>query len=109
MIITKDEMVTGSPLPGWSGRFFHSQHMTFAHWTIADGAHDLHEHRHDQEEVWNVVAGSIVLVIDGVEATVGPGGAAVVPPKVTHAVHVTGPAEVLVADHPVRGHLPGES
>jgi hypothetical protein len=32
------EMMNGSPLTGWTGRFFHSENMTFAHWEIAPDA-----------------------------------------------------------------------
>ena len=32
------------PRPGWSGRFFHSDHMTFAYYGIAPGA-DVHAGR----------------------------------------------------------------
>ena len=109
MFISNQDMVTGSPLPGWSGRFFHSENMTFAHWTVTAAADDLHEHHHEQEEVWNVVAGSIVLVIDGIEGTIEAGGAAVVPPNTPHSARVTGAAEVVVVDFPVREHLPGAS
>ena len=51
------DMLKGSPLAGWSGRFFHSEHMTFARWTIEADAADLHEHQHPYEEVWNIVGG----------------------------------------------------
>jgi hypothetical protein len=56
-------MLGGSPLAGWSGRFFHSENMTFGHWEIAEGAADLHEHEHPQEEVWNVVEGEILNLL----------------------------------------------
>ncbi len=36
--ITEKDMLHGSPLSGWTGRFFHSSNMTFARWTIDDGA-----------------------------------------------------------------------
>ena len=41
--IDASDMLHGAPLPGWSGRFFHSEHMTFAHWDVAVDAVDLHE------------------------------------------------------------------
>ena len=47
--VDEDEMLSGAPLPGWRGRFFHSEHMTFALWTIDEGAADLHEHHHDRK------------------------------------------------------------
>ena len=107
--VPEADMLSGSPLPGWTGRFFHSDNMTFARWTIVDGAADLHEHQHEQEEVWNVVAGSVALVVDGIEGIVESGGAAVVPPNTPHSVRVLGAAEVVVTDFPVRDQLPGVS
>jgi mannose-6-phosphate isomerase-like protein (cupin superfamily) len=101
------DMLQGSPLPGWEGRFFHSANMTFAHWDIADGAADLHEHHHEQEEVWNVVAGEIVLAVDGVEHTLRDGDAVVVPSDTPHAARPRGAARVIVADYPLRPNLPG--
>ncbi len=103
------DMLAGSPLPGWTGRFFHSDNMTFARWTVAEGAADLHEHHHEQEEVWNVVAGRVALVVEGVEGIVESGGAAIVPPNTLHSVRVLGPAEIVIADFPVREQLPGVS
>jgi mannose-6-phosphate isomerase-like protein (cupin superfamily) len=55
------------PRPGWRGRFFHSEHMTFACYDIAPGA-DVHAHEHPNEEVWHVVEGAIeptrAIVVD---------------------------------------------
>jgi len=101
------EMLHGSPLPGWTGRFFHSENMTFAHWDIAADAAPLHEHHHPQEEVWNIIDGQIALTIDGDERVLGVGSAATVPPDTTHSVRPVGACRVLVTDYPLRGQLPG--
>ena len=37
-------------LPGWHGRYFHSQNMTFAHYDFTCGS-SIHEHFHPEEEV----------------------------------------------------------
>ena len=105
--IAPTEMRHGSPLHGWSGRFFHSENMTFAHWDIAADAVDLHEHHHVEEEVWNIVEGEVVLSIGGESRTLGPGAAAVVPPNTPHAVKPMGACRVVVTDYPVRRRLPG--
>lgn len=106
-VIAAADMLRGSPLPGWSGRFFHSANMTFAHWDIAADAADLHEHAHEQEEVWHVVEGSLVLVLDREEHRLVAGDAAVVPPGVPHAVQVVGACRAVIADFPRRDDLPG--
>ena len=100
-------MVAGAPLPGWNGRFFHAEHMTFAHYDIEADAPALHEHHHEQEEVWNVLDGEIVLVVGGEEWTLRPGDAAVIPPATPHGARVVGRCRVVVADHPRRDTLPG--
>lgn len=106
-LISENDMLHGSPLPGWRGRFFHSTNMTFARWTISTDAQDLHEHHHEQEEIWNVVEGSIALTVDGIEMLVGSGDAAVIPPNTPHSARIVGPAEVVVTDFPLRHDLPG--
>jgi len=81
--------------------------MIFGYWDVAEGAADLHEHDHQQEEVWNVVDGEILLVVDGCERRLGPGDAAVVPPGTRHSARPVGAARAIVVDHPLRLQLPG--
>lgn len=109
VFLSETDMIQGSPLPGWRGRFFHSENMTFARWTISADADDLHEHQHEQEEVWNIVDGSVILIVAGSEKELVAGTAAVVPPNTPHSVRITGPAEIVVADYPLRHNLPGVS
>jgi mannose-6-phosphate isomerase-like protein (cupin superfamily) len=59
--------------------------MTFAYYEIAADAVPLHEHHHPQEEVWNVVQGSLAVTIDGEEQIAGSGCAAVVPADTRHS------------------------
>jgi mannose-6-phosphate isomerase-like protein (cupin superfamily) len=101
------DMLHGAPLPGWRGSFFHSANMTFALWDIAEGAADLHEHHHEQEEVWNIAEGEVIVIVAGEERRLGPGMAAVVPPNTPHSVKCIGPCRVVVTDFPVRDQLPG--
>ena len=101
------DMIHGAPLPGWSGRFFHSENMTFAHWDIAAGATDLHEHSHPQEEVWNVVEGEVVLVIDGVAPHARLGCRRGGPAPRSARRGVGGTCRAIVTDFPLRTELPG--
>jgi quercetin dioxygenase-like cupin family protein len=101
------DMLHGAPMAGWQGRFFHSANMTFAHWTIAEGAEPLHEHEHEQEEVWNVVEGEIWLTVDGTERCLSPGDVAVIPPHTRHSARAKTDCRALVTDFPLRHQLPG--
>lgn len=87
--------------PGWFGRIFSSPSMTFADWRFVAGA-EIHEHSHEQEEVWQVLEGELAVTIDGVTGIAGPGMAAIVPANTPHAVVARTDGRALVADHPSR-------
>jgi mannose-6-phosphate isomerase-like protein (cupin superfamily) len=95
------------PLPGWNGRFFHSEHMTFAYYDVDAGAVPIHEHHHPQEEVWHVVEGRLAITIAGQEHELGPGCAAVVPANARHSTRALTAARAIVVDYPVRDRVGG--
>ncbi len=88
-------------LPGWRGRYFHSVAMTFAHYEFARGS-TIHEHRHPEEEVYEVLEGVLEIIIDGVAFTARPGLVAVVPANALHFVRALTDGKVIVIDHPAR-------
>ena len=87
--------------PGWRGRVFHSQTMTFAHWDFEAGS-TIHEHVHEQEEVWHVLNGQLEVTIGGVAQVAGPGMIAIVPPQAPHSVRAISDGKAIVCDYPVR-------
>ena len=89
-------------LPGWHGRTFHSENMTFAYYEIDADAVPLHEHHHPQEEVWNVVEGRLAVTVDGVEHIAEPGCAAIVPADTPHSARALGAVRAIVVDYPLR-------
>jgi unsaturated pyranuronate lyase len=89
------------PLPGWTGRYFHSEQMTFGYYAVRAGA-SIHEHAHPNEEVWHVLEGELEVTIDGETRVAGPGMAAVVPANTPHAVTALSDGRSIVVDHPVR-------
>lgn len=89
------------PRPGWKGRFFHSDSMTFAYYAFDAGAW-IHEHSHPNEEVWNVIEGQLEVTLDGITQVVGPGSAAVVAPNTTHSVRALTSGATIVVDYPLR-------
>jgi quercetin dioxygenase-like cupin family protein len=88
-------------LPGWHGRYFHSAHMTFAHYDFKRGS-SIHEHFHDEEEVYEVIEGELEITVDGVPQIARPGLVAIVPANVRHAVKALSDGRVIVVDHPAR-------
>ena len=87
--------------PGWFGRFFHSPSMTFAHYDFVEGA-SIHEHFHEQEEVWEVIEGELEVTIGGVTKIARPGTAGIVPPNTRHSVKALSNGRAIIIDYPLR-------
>jgi len=93
-------------LPGWHGRYFHSSNMTFAHYEFVRGA-SIHEHFHDQEEVYEVTAGELEVTIDGVAQIARPGVVAIVPGGVRHSIKALTDGRAIIVDYPRRPEFGG--
>lgn len=107
-LVETSKLPVKEPRPGWRGRFFHSDHMTFGYYDIAPGS-DVHTHHHSQEEVWHVIEGELELVVDGVTSVVRAGDAAVVPADVAHSARADGRCRAIVVDYPTRESVGGVS
>ena len=86
---------------GFSGRFVHSQFMTFAHWEIKAGA-ALPSHSHPHEQVVNMIEGEFELTSNGVTQRLGPRSVAVIPPNAMHSGRAITDCRILDVFHPVR-------
>jgi len=102
--IDTSSLAPQQPLPGWQGRYFHSESMTFGYYAVEPGA-AIHEHAHPNEEVWHVIEGELEVTIDGETRVAGPGCAALVPPDTPHSVRARSRARAIVVDQPRRGAI----
>lgn len=93
-------------LPGWSGRYFSSPSMTFAHYEFARGA-TIHEHFHPQEEVYEVIEGELEVTVGGITQIVRPGVVAIVPANVRHSVKALTDGKAIIVDYPARPEFAG--
>ncbi|HEX4232431.1 MAG TPA: cupin domain-containing protein [Bryobacteraceae bacterium] len=75
--------------------------MTFAHYDFTRGA-TIHEHFHEQEEVYEVIEGELELAVDGVAQVVRPGLVAIVPSGVRHSVKALTGGRAIIVDYPRR-------
>jgi quercetin dioxygenase-like cupin family protein len=104
--VRTSELTPREPLPGWVGRFFHSEHLTLVYYEIAPGSR-VHSHHHENEEVWNVVEGDLEMTVDGVTSVLRAGEAAVIPSDVEHAARAIGLCRAIVVDYPPRDSVGG--
>ena len=89
-------------LPGWRGRYFHSQNMTFAHYDFTSGS-SIHEHFHPEEEVYEVIEGELEVTHRRRGAEVARAGlVAIVPGNVRHSVKALTDGRAIIVDYPAR-------
>ncbi|HMG36365.1 MAG TPA: cupin domain-containing protein [Blastocatellia bacterium] len=105
-LIDTNGLETGERLPGWKGRTFSSEKMTFAHFTFEAGSR-IHEHSHPNEEVWTVIEGELEVSVGGDSMVAKPGFVAIVPPNTAHSVTALTNGKAIVADCPVRTDASG--
>jgi quercetin dioxygenase-like cupin family protein len=91
-------------LPGWLGRYFHTEHMTVAHYRFLRDA-SIHEHFHSQEEVYEVLEGELEITIEGEVNVARPGVAAIVPPGARHSVRALTDGRLFIVDCPRRPEI----
>src|SRR5262245_50024913 len=104
--INTSELTVKEPLPGWKGRYFNSDNMTFGYYAVAAGA-SIHEHSHPNEEVWHVIEGHLEITIGGQREIAGPGSVAVIPSNTMHSVKALTDGRSIVVDYPLRHSLGG--
>jgi len=104
--IDTNRLNTIERLPGWKGKYFDSEIMTFGHYVFEAGS-TIHEHSHPNEEVWNVIEGQLEVTIGGNKQIARPGFVAIVPPDTLHFVRAITNGRAIVVDYPLRREMSG--
>lgn len=99
-----DDIVPSEPVPGYEGRFLHSENMTIANWNISEGA-AFPAHAHAHEQISLVLEGKFELTIEGETKILSPGVVAIIPSNAVH--HGKALTDCRLADifYPVREDL----
>lgn len=88
-------------IPGFHGKFIHTDNLTIAHWEIeAEAALPSHAHPHEQTTM--VTEGTFELTVDGDTRIVEAGMFAVIPGNVTHAGRAITSCRIIDVFHPAR-------
>lgn len=88
-------------MPGFHGRFVHSEAMTLVRWDIAAGS-PLPERAHPQEQLSAVLEGEFEMVVGGTPHRLAPGSVAVIPSNVVHSGRALTDCRIIDVFHPVR-------
>ena len=91
-------------VPGFTGKFIHSEYMSIAFWTIKAG-HSLPEHKHVHEQIANVIAGEIELVMEGKSHILTKDTCLIIPSNVPHSGKAITDCYIVDVFYPVREDL----
>lgn len=87
--------------PGYTGRFIHTNNMTFAFWEVKAGS-KVPEHAHMHEQVAHLIEGAFELTVDGNTIKLEPGKVIVIPSNVKHSGIAITDCKLLDVFSPVR-------
>jgi len=88
-------------LPGYKGKFIHSDNMTLVYWDIEANA-PFKEHSHKQEQIVNLLDGEFILTVEGEELKLKAGSVVTIPSNVKHSGLAITKCKMLDAFYPVR-------
>ncbi|MGC1120301.1 MAG: cupin domain-containing protein [Candidatus Methanofastidiosia archaeon] len=88
-------------IPGYHGKFVHTENMTLAYWNITAGA-PLPEHAHPHEQVVNVIEGTMELTVGSEVHELKEGSVMVIPGGVPHSGKAVTECRVIDVFYPVR-------
>jgi quercetin dioxygenase-like cupin family protein len=88
-------------IPGFSGKFVHTDQVTLAFWDVNQGA-QLPVHAHIHEQTTYVLEGRFELIVDGEARVYEPGLVAVIPSNVVHSGTALTNCKLLDVFSPVR-------
>jgi quercetin dioxygenase-like cupin family protein len=70
-------------VPGFRGKFIHSNNITVAHWTISAGA-ELPNHDHPQEQITILIKGKFEFTLANEVKEISSGESVVIPSNISH-------------------------
>ena len=88
-------------VPGFHGKFVHSEQVTVAFWDIEAGA-ALPEHSHVHEQVTSVLSGRFELTADGETRILDAGHVVVIPGHTIHRGRALTGCRIIDVFQPVR-------
>lgn len=99
--VSFEELDSSEKIPGYLGRFLHSENMTLARWSVEAGA-PFPEHAHPQEQLSIVVEGEFELTVDGKTQVLRPGKVAVIPADAPHSGRALTDCRIIDVFSPAR-------
>ncbi len=100
-INTLENIEIREPIPGYKGKFIHSERMTFVYWDIEENA-PLPRHSHEHEQVVNVLEGTYKMIVDDIEYLLKAGDILTIPSNAEHWGNSITKCKIIDVFAPVR-------
>lgn len=88
-------------MPGYHGKMVHGQQLTWAFWTVEQGA-EVPEHQHPHEQIMHVVNGEFEFTLNGNTQIYSAGDIVPIPSNSPHSGKALTPCELMDVFSPVR-------
>lgn len=88
-------------VPGFHGRFIHSEKITIAYWDVKKSS-VIPSHQHVHEMIVNVLEGELELTIGDEVQVITPGKLGLIPSMVPHSARAITDCRLLDVFYPVR-------
>ncbi len=88
-------------MPGYHGKMIHAEKMSWAFWTVDEGA-EVPEHHHAHEQIMYVVEGTFEFTLDGTTKTYQADDVVIIPSNTPHGGKAITPCRLMDVFSPVR-------
>ena len=88
-------------MPGYHGQMIHGQQITWAFWTVEEGA-EVPEHKHHHEQMMHVVSGKFEFTLNGKTKVFTEGDIVLIPSNHLHGGKALTPCKLMDVFSPVR-------
>lgn len=88
-------------MPGYHGKMVHGQQLTWAFWTVEQGA-EVPEHQHPHEQIMHVIKGEFEFSLNNQTKIYTAGDIVLIPSNSPHSGKAITPCELMDVFSPVR-------
>ena len=88
-------------MPGYHGKMVHGQQLTWAFWTVEQGA-EVPEHQHPHEQIMHVIKGEFEFSLNNQTKIYTEGDIVLIPSNSPHSGKAITPCELMDVFSPVR-------
>lgn len=99
-----DDLGLTEPIPGFKGRFVHTENLTVANWMVEAGS-AAPTHSHPHEQVSFVMRGEFELTLEGETQVLKTGVVALIPSNAPHSGRALSECHLVDVFYPAREDL----